>query len=103
MTQSVAREPLEAPAHRAGRILRRDGASALRADVRLWLLGLAIVTLCSWARWLATGSLKVDENYPSEVTGTLLLLALSGGYALLVLGWKGLLERPLENPRPLAF
>ena len=103
MTQSVAREPLEAPAHRAGRILRRDGASALRADVRLWLLGLAIVTLCSWARWLATGSLKVDESYPSEVEGTLLLFALSGGYALLVIGWKGLLERPLENPRRLAF
>jgi hypothetical protein len=103
MTLSVAREPMEVPAHGAGQPLRRAGASALRADERLWLLGLSIVMLCSLGRWLATGSLKVDESYPSETIGTLLLVALGCGYGLLVLGWKGLLERPLENPRRLAF
>src|ERR1700677_3927103 len=48
-------------------------------------------------RWAATGSLKVDESYPSSLAGTLLLGALAGGYGLLVLGWKGLLERPLRS------
>src|ERR1700722_16012769 len=93
----VASELAERPAHSEGM------GSALRRDERFWLLGLAIVTLCSWGRWLATGSLKVDENYPTEVKGTLLLLVLAAGYALLVVGWKGLLERPSARPRRLAF
>ena len=60
--------------------------------------GSSIVTLCSWGRWAATGSLKVDESYPSQLAGTLLLAALAVGYGLLVLGWKGLLERPPDEP-----
>jgi hypothetical protein len=81
----------------------RDGASALRADERLWLAGISIVALASWGRWLATGSLKVDESYPAELPGTLLLVALVAGYGLALFGWKGLLERPVQNPRRLAF
>ena len=61
---------LAGPAHSDGM------GGVLRRDERFWLLGLAIVTLCSWGRWLATGSLKVDESYPSEIKGTLLLLVL---------------------------
>jgi hypothetical protein len=95
MQHGVARDPAGGPPAKGGPLVRRDE--------RLWLLGLAIVTLCSWGRWLATGSLKVDESYPSELNGTLLLLVLAAGYGLTVLGWKGLLERPAKNPRVLAF
>ena len=77
----VASESSGRPAHAAGAPLRRDE--------RLWLLGLVIVTLCSWGRWLATGSLKVDESYPSEFWGTLLLAVLAGGYVVMVVGWRG--------------
>ena len=95
MRSPVASEPSASGPH--------TDSPRLRRDARIWLLGLVIVTLCSWGRWLASGSLKVDQSYPSEIEGTLLLLALVGGYALVVLGWKGLLERPVENPRRLAF
>jgi hypothetical protein len=74
-----------------------------RRDELRWLLGLVIVTVGSWVRWLATGSPKVDENYPSELVGTLLFVALLAGWGLLVLGWRGLLARPLASPRRLAF
>ena len=60
-----------------------------------------MVTLCSWARCVATGSPKVDENYPSEAVGTLLLVALSVGWALAVQGWGGFLTHPPERPRRL--
>jgi hypothetical protein len=69
----------------------------------LWILGLILVTACSWGRWAATGSIKVDENYPSQLTGTFLFAGLLAGWALLVLGWRLLLDRPLENPRRLAY
>jgi hypothetical protein len=72
-------------------------------DERRWLLGLGLVTACSWGRCLATGSPKVDENYPSELAGSLLLLLLIAGYGLLVLGWSGLLARPPGRPRRVAF
>jgi hypothetical protein len=78
-------------------------ALAAHKDERRWLLGLVVVTLCSWGRWLASGSLKVDESYPSAIAGALLLLALAAGYGLLVLGWAGLLMNPIPNPRRLAF
>jgi len=82
----------------------RAGAGLpLRRDERRWILGLALVTACSWGRWLSTGSLKVDENYPSAAAGSLLFVALLVGYGLLVLGWGGLLERPPDRPRRLAF
>jgi hypothetical protein len=79
----------------------RDATRA--RDERRFLLGLAVVVACSWGRWLATGSLKVDENYPSGTSGTLLFVTLAGGFALLVLGWTGFLRRPPSNPRKLAF
>src|SRR5580692_5359806 len=69
----------------------------------LWLVGLVVVTACSWGRWLATGSLKVDESYPSAVAGTALFVLLLAGWGLLVAGWWGLLARPPESPRRLAF
>jgi hypothetical protein len=74
-----------------------------RRDQRRWLLGLTLVTACSWGRWLATGSLKVDESYPTELAGTLLFAALLGGWALLIAGWRGLLLHPPPEPRRLAF
>ncbi|MDP9002324.1 MAG: hypothetical protein M3O46_19705, partial [Myxococcota bacterium] len=75
----------------------------LRRDEACWLLGLLIVVTCSWVRWLATGSLKVDENYPPELTATFLFLGLIAGWSLLVVGWQGLLTRPHPCPRTLAF
>ena len=66
----------------------------LRSHEIRWLVGLGIVTLCSWARWFATGSTKVDQNYPSEAVGTLLLVALCAGWGLAVIGWAGMLARP---------
>src|SRR5258708_39320097 len=80
-----------------------DPAQAEGADARRWLLGLAIVTACSWGRWAATGSLKVDENYPTEAVGTALFVALVAGWTLMVLGWRGILARPPASPRRLAF
>lgn len=77
--------------------------SRLRYDEARWVLGLLIVVACSWVRWLATGSLKVDENYPPELTATILFLVLLSGWSLMVLGWRGLLARPQPCPRKLAF
>ena len=74
-----------------------------RRDERRWLIGLTLVVACSWGRWLATGSLKVDENYPSPLAGALLFVVLLSGYGLLVTGWKGLLEHPPQRPRRLAY
>jgi hypothetical protein len=68
-----------------------------------WLSGLSVVTACSWARALATGSLKVDENPPSAVVGSILFLALLGGYALMVSAWRHMLDAPPAQPRRLAY
>jgi hypothetical protein len=76
---------------------------SLRRDERLWLLGILVLTACSWARWLATGSAKVDENYPSEGAGSLLFVGVVLGWGLLLFSWRGLLSRPVANPRRLAF
>src|ERR1700722_315070 len=76
---------------------------SLRRDERLWLLGILVLTACSWARWLATGSAKVDENYPSEGAGSLLFVGGVLGWGLLLFSWRGLLSRPVANPRRLAF
>ena len=70
---------------------------------RLWLLGLTLVTASSWARWVATGSPRVDQNYPSPLAGNVVFVALLVGWSLLVIGWRGLLERPPESPRRLAY
>jgi hypothetical protein len=45
----------------------------------------------------------VDESYPREVAGTAIFVALVGGWALMVVGWRGMLARPPESPRRLAF
>jgi hypothetical protein len=76
---------------------------SLRRDERRWLLGILVLTACSWARWAATGSQKVDENYPSELAGAFLMAGVVLGWGLLVWGWRGLLLRPVANPRRLAF
>jgi hypothetical protein len=76
---------------------------SFRSDGIRWLLGLTVLTLCSWGRWYATGSLKIDENYPSEKLGTLLLLAMCIGWGLLISGWIGMLTRPPEQPRRLVY
>jgi hypothetical protein len=80
-----------------------DSGGVGRRDERRWLLGLALVTAVSWGRWAATGSLKVDESYPTDSVGTVLFLGLLGGWALLVAGWRGMLLRPPAAPRRLAF
>ena len=76
---------------------------SLRPEWIRWLLGLTLLTLCSWARWIGTGSLKIDENYPSEKFGTLLLLAMCVGWGLSVSGWAEMLSRPPQRPRRLAY
>jgi hypothetical protein len=78
-------------------------APSFRRDERCWLLGILVLSGCSWARWLATGSPKVDENYPSELAGVFLMLGVVVGWGLMVAGWRGLLLRPVANPRRLAF
>jgi hypothetical protein len=52
---------------------------------------------------VATGSPKVDENYPSEFAGSLLMVGVIVGWGLMIYGWRGLLLRPVANPRRLAF
>jgi hypothetical protein len=76
---------------------------SLRPEGIRWLLGLFVLTFCSWGRWLATGSLKIDENPPSEGVGTLLLLVMCLGWALAVTGWAQMLARPPERPRRLVY
>jgi hypothetical protein len=78
-------------------------ASLTRRDERRWLLGILVLSGCSWGRWWATGGLKVDESYPVEGAGTLLMVAVVAGWALMLIGWHGLLSRPVANPRRLAF
>jgi hypothetical protein len=70
-----------------------------------WLGGLAVVSACSWGRWLATGSLRVDENYPGPLAGTALFVGLVLGWSLLVWGWHGMLSEPPPTAaaRRLAF
>jgi hypothetical protein len=68
-----------------------------------WLVGLCVVTACSWARALATGSLKVDENAPGAIVGSVLFLALLGGYWLMVSAWRHMLDSPPSDPRRLAY
>jgi hypothetical protein len=80
-----------------------EGPHEERRDARLWLGGLALVTACSWGRFAATGSLRVDENYPSAAPGTALFVAMITGWALLLTGWRGMLLRPPAQPRRLAF
>jgi hypothetical protein len=70
---------------------------------RRWLFGIALVTACSWARLVATGSPKVDENAPSELVGSLLLLTLLVGYGMMVTAWRWMLQNPPARPRRLAF
>ncbi len=74
-----------------------------RAAAIRWLAGLSILTLCSWARCLVTGSPKVDEHYPSQAAGTLLLLAMCLGWALAVTGWGRMLADPPGRPRRLFY
>src|SRR5215813_6385188 len=84
-----------------GALLRvRD---VVQSDAARWLAGLVLVTLASWGRCLATGSPRVDGNYPTEGVGTLLLLVLATGWALAVVGWAGLLARPPGQPRRLIY
>jgi hypothetical protein len=77
--------------------------SSARSSAARWLLGLAILAVSSWARWFATGSLRIDENYPAELPGSLIYGALMIGWSLVVWGWVGLLKRPPERPRQLAY
>ncbi len=72
-------------------------------DEKRLLGGVAIVTACSWARFLATGSLRVDQNYPPRSIGYVLLATLVVGWALAVRGWRGLLADPPARPRRAAF
>jgi hypothetical protein len=75
----------------------------LRRDERLWLAGAFILTVCSWGRWLATGSVKIDENPPPPAAGYLLFTGVVLGWSLMILGWRGMLTTPVPNPRRLAY
>jgi hypothetical protein len=83
----------------------RSGPPKVVSALRSWGLGLGIVTACSWARCVATGSPKVDENYPALLPGTAIFVALAAGWSLLVWGWWRLLRQPppVEESRKLAF
>ncbi|MGH7297139.1 MAG: hypothetical protein ACRELB_19530, partial [Polyangiaceae bacterium] len=72
---------------------------------RRWMGGLLLLTTCSWGRFLATGSPKVDQSYPSGAVGLALLGGLVVGWGLLVVGWRGFLVGPRPNgpPRRLAY
>jgi hypothetical protein len=61
------------------------------------------VTVASWGRFFATGSLKVDESYPARATGYALLGALVVGWCVAVAAWRRLLDDPPERPRVTAF
>lgn len=61
------------------------------------------MTLASWGRFFATGSLKVDESYPARVAGYALLALLVVGWAVAIAGWRGLLEAPPSRPRASAY
>jgi hypothetical protein len=73
-----------------------------RSERRL-LAGLAVVTACSWGRLFDTGSLKVDQSYPSQPVGLALFAALIAGWGLAVAGWHGVLADPPRHPRRTAF
>ena len=64
---------------------------------RAYLAGIALLTACSWGRWLATGSLKVDESYPSLGVATLLFLGLLLGWSLLVGSFHGILTDAFDE------
>ena len=77
--------------------------AALAANDRAYLAGLALLTACSWGRWLATGSLKVDDNYPPAAIATLLLLLLVVGWTLLVGSFSGMLADAFDDRRVAAL
>ena len=62
-----------------------------------------MLTACSWGRWLATGSLKVDQSYPSVAISTSLFLVLLVGWALLVRGFHGILTDACDDRRAAAL
>jgi hypothetical protein len=78
-------------------------AATLASNDRGYLAGLALLTACSWGRWLATGSLKVDENYPPAGIATALLAVLLVGWTLLVLSFAGMLADALDDGRAQAL
>jgi hypothetical protein len=98
--KSVSTLAQDAPSVGAAWLGRLVGAESATA---CWFAGLGVLTLCSWARWLATGSLRIDENYPSEGFGSLLFLALVSGWVLLVLAWVQFLKAPPAQPRRVAY
>ena len=73
-----------------------------RSERRL-LAGLTVVTACSWGRFFATGSLKVDQSYPARLTGFALLAALVAGWGLSVSGWQAILADPPARSRRTAY
>jgi len=77
-------------------------ASASRNE-RAYLGGVAALTACSWGRWLATGSLKVDENLPGPGAGTALFIVLVAGWALLLWGFRGILGDAFDEGRAATF
>ena len=76
--------------------------SASRKE-RGYLAGLALLTSCSWGRWLATGSLKVDQSYPASAIATSLFLALLVGWALLVWSFRSILADACDERTAAAL
>ena len=96
-------DPLQVPS--AFRTATPTERPSGRPAASCWLTGLGLVTVCSWGRYLATGSLRVDDNYPTLFAGTALFTGLVVGWGLLVWGWSQLLLQPPPTAvaRRLAF